>query len=137
TSCEASKARATLFGGYLDVFNPADDVPVGLQARYQAANCASLGFKPKLSIQLNGGTKRGDHPALKAVVNARSTDANIGGAVVTLPTSAFLDQGHIRTICTRVQFAAKNCPKAAQYGYAKAFTPLLHEPVPDRKSTRL
>src|SRR4029450_5927314 len=129
TSCDPSAAKATLFGGYLDVFSPADDIPVSLADRFQAANCANLGFKPKLSIQLNGGTRRGDPPALKAVVKTRSTDANIGGAVVPLPKSAFLDQAHIRTICTRVQFAAKNCPKAAQYGYAKAFTPLLDEPV--------
>ncbi|HSS03655.1 MAG TPA: hypothetical protein VLK89_00515, partial [Solirubrobacterales bacterium] len=74
-------------------------------------------------------TKRGDHPALKAVVKARPGDANIGKAVVTLPRSAFLDQAHIRTICTRVQFAAKACPPGAQYGYAKAITPLLDEPV--------
>ena len=129
TSCDPSKAKATLFGSFLDVFNPADDVPVALEDRYQAANCASLGFKPKLSMKLNGGSKRGDHPALKAVLNARPDDANIGKAVVTLPSSAFLDQAHIRTICTRVQFAAANCPKAAQYGYARAFTPLLDEPI--------
>ncbi len=134
TSCDPSAAKATLFGGFLDVFSAADDVPVGLQTRYQAANCASLGFKPKLSLKLNGGTKRGDHPALKAVVDARPGDANIGAAVVTLPNSAFLDQAHIRTICTRVQYAANGgagggCPKAAQYGYARAFTPLLDEPV--------
>ena len=129
TSCDPSSAKATLFGGYLDVFSPADDVPVSLADRFQAANCANLGFKPKLAISLKGGTRRGDHPALKAVVKTRSADANIGGAVVTLPRSAFLDQAHIRTICTRVQYAAKACPKGAQYGYARAFTPLLDEPV--------
>jgi hypothetical protein len=134
TSCDPSSAKATLFGANLNVFDPADDVPVDLATRYQAANCSSLAFKPKLSLELHGGTKRGDHPALKATVTARSADANIGGAVVTLPTSAFLDQAHIRTICTRVQYAANGgagggCPKAAQYGFARAFTPLLDEPV--------
>jgi hypothetical protein len=134
TSCDESSARATLFGSYLNVFDPSDDVPVGLQARYQAANCLNLGFKPKLSLRLKGGTRRGAHPALRALLNAREQDANIGSAVVTLPRSAFLDQAHIRTICTRVQFAANGgsgggCPKGAQYGYARAWTPLLDEPV--------
>jgi uncharacterized repeat protein (TIGR01451 family) len=134
TSCEESSAKSSLFGSYLNAFDPSDDIPVDLKTRYQAADCASLGFKPKLAIKLRGGTKRGGHPALKAVVNARSADANIGGAVVTLPRSAFLDQAHIRTICTRVQYSANGgsgagCPKAAQYGYARAFTPLLDEPV--------
>jgi uncharacterized repeat protein (TIGR01451 family) len=134
TSCERSKAKSTLFGAYRNVFDPADDVPVGLSTPYQAASCASLAFKPKLALELHGGTKRGDHPALKATVTARNADANIGKAVVTLPQSAFLDQAHIRTICTRVQYAADGgagggCPKAAQYGYARAYTPLLDEPV--------
>ena len=134
TSCERSSAKATLFGAFRNVFDPSDDIPVDLSTPYQAASCASLAFKPKLALELHGGTKRGDHPALKAVVTARNADANIGKAVVTLPTSAFLDQAHIRTICTRVQYAANGgsgggCPAASQYGYAKAYTPLLDEPV--------
>jgi hypothetical protein len=129
TSCDPSSAKSTLFGSYLDVFSPTDDRPVGLVTRFQAANCLNLGFKPKLSLQLKGGTKRGDHPALRAVLRAREGDANIGAATVTLPSSAFLDQAHIRTICTRVQFAAKSCPPEAIYGYARAFTPLLDEAV--------
>jgi hypothetical protein len=129
TSCDPSSAKATLFGGFIDVFSPADDVPADLSTRYQAANCLNLGFKPKLKFRLKGGTKRGDHPALRAELRARPGDANIGKATVTLPRSAFLDQSHIRTICTRVQFAAKACPKGAEYGFAKAWTPLLDEPI--------
>jgi hypothetical protein len=129
TSCDESSARATLFGSYLDVFNPADDVPANLSTRYQAANCLNLGFKPKLDLKLKGGTKRGGHPGLTASYVPRKGDANVKGLVVRLPRSAFLDQAHIRTICTRVQFAADACPKGAQYGFIKAFTPLLDEPL--------
>jgi hypothetical protein len=129
TNCTPSSAKATLFGGFLDVFSPADDVPVGLSTRYQAANCASLPFKPRLKLNLRGGTKRGGHPGLKAVLRARPGDANIGGAKVTLPRSAFLDQAHIRTICTRVQYAQETCPPGSIYGHAKAITPLLDEPI--------
>ncbi len=129
TSCDESSARATLFGSYLNVFDSSDDVPVDLKDRYQAANCLALGFKPKLDVKLKGGSKRGGHPGLLATYRPRKGDANIKGLVVRLPRSAFLDQAHIRTICTRVQFAAKACPKAAQYGYIKAYTPLLEEPL--------
>jgi hypothetical protein len=134
TNCASSSARATLFGSFLAPLDPADDVPVGLRARYQAANCAALGFVPKLAINLKGGTKRGGHPSLKAVVTPRAGDANFAGAVVTLPRSAFLDQAHIRTICTRVQFAANGgngggCPAGAVYGRAKVWTPILDEPL--------
>jgi len=129
TSCDESSAKATLFGSYLDVFNPADDVPVNLSSRYQAANCLNLGFKPNLALKLEGGTKRGGHPGLLATYTPRKGDANVKGLVVRLPRSAFLDQAHIRTICTRVQFAAKACPAGAQYGFIKAWTPLLDTPL--------
>jgi hypothetical protein len=131
TSCEVLSARATLWGGGTALF-PTSETPVGLGSRFQAADCASLGFKPKLAIKLKGGTKRGSHPALKAVVTPRPGDANFSRAVVTLPHSAFLAQAHIRTICTRVQFAANGgngagCPAASVYGRARAWSPLLEE----------
>jgi hypothetical protein len=131
TSCEPFSARATLFGSNLDLFGSADDIPVALSARYQAADCASLKFRPKLSLRLRGGTDRGDHPALRSVVTypKGAGYANVGSAVVTLPHSAFLEQGHIRTVCTRVQFAAQACPSGSIYGHVRATTPLLDEVV--------
>ena len=129
TDCAPFQTTATLFGSGLDVFNPADDVPVTRTSRFQAANCASLGFKPAFKMSLTGGTRRGAHPALHALVTPRAPDANFAKAVVTLPHSAFLDQAHIRTICTRVQFAAKACPPGSVYGHATVFTPVLEEPL--------
>jgi hypothetical protein len=127
--CDPSSARATLFGSFLDVFDPSDDFPVALASRYQAANCLNLPYKPRLKLNLRGGTKRGDHPGLRANYHPRPGDANIERLVVRLPGSAFLEQAHIRTICTRVQFAADACPKASRYGYVRAWTPLLDEPL--------
>ncbi|HEV7615877.1 MAG TPA: hypothetical protein VGO36_06575 [Solirubrobacterales bacterium] len=102
---------------------------VALSNHFQVGDCGLLAFKPKLALSLKGGTKRSDHPALKAVLTARDGEANIAGAAVTLPRSEFLDQSHIKTICTRVQFAANNCPARAVYGKARAFTPLLDKPL--------
>jgi hypothetical protein len=129
TSCEPFQTRATLFGSYLDVFNPADDVPVSLAAHFQAANCANLGFRPRLFFKLKGGTRRGANPALRAVLSPRPGDANLASTVVRFPPATFLDQAHIRTVCTRVQFAADACPEGAIYGHVKAFTPLLSQPL--------
>jgi len=120
TSCDASQVRATMFGV---------NAVAQAAARFQAASCLSLGFKPKLSLRLIGKTKRAGNPALRAILQARPGDANIGEAAVTLPHSAFLDQSHIRTICTRVQFAADQCPPGSVYGHARAITPLLDEPL--------
>lgn len=129
TGCDREEFKAQLWGGGLDVFSPADDSPVSRSSRFQAANCSLLGFKPRLSLKLSGGTNRGGHPALRAVLRPRKGDANLSSAQVTLPRSAFIEQSHFRTICTRVQFAANQCPPGSVYGRIRAFSPLLDEPL--------
>ncbi len=129
TSCEPTTVTAQMLGTGADFASPADDVVANLSERFQAANCAALPFKPKLSFKLKGGTKRGQFPAFQAVLKARPGDANIAGSTVVLPRSEFIEQGHIRTVCTRVQFAANQCPPGSIYGYAKATTPLFDKPL--------
>ncbi len=97
--------------------------------KFQVGGCKNLDFGPKFSLRLIGGTKRGDNPQLRTVLTAGPGEANIGRAAITIPRSEFLDQSHIRTICTRVQFAADACPKGSIYGSATAFSPLLDYPV--------
>ncbi|HEY0318808.1 MAG TPA: hypothetical protein VGC49_11020 [Solirubrobacterales bacterium] len=129
TSCNPFSFDATLTGSGADIANPADDVAARVSNRFQAANCSRLGFKPRLSFKLKGGTHRGDYPALRATLRPRRGDANIAKVAVTLPHSEFLAQEHIRTVCTRVQFAADQCPAASIYGKARAVTPLFDEPL--------
>jgi hypothetical protein len=102
-----------------------------LSNRFQVLECGALAFKPSLALRLKGATKRNDNPALRATLTypPASGYANIKSAQVTLPHSAFLDQSHIRTVCTRVQFAAKQCPADSVYGRASAITPLLDQPL--------
>mgnify|MGYP001550310339 CR=1 FL=1 len=121
---------STVLGSGTNFVSEADDRPVTVTTRFQAADCASLGFRPKIKLSLKGPTKRAGLPKLKAVVTPRPGDANIGKAVVTLPPSEFLEQGHIGTTCTRVQFNAgggngEQCPDKSIYGHAVAITPLL------------
>jgi hypothetical protein len=129
TNCDPFAVGAELWGGGSDPFSVLDDSPVSRSERFQAADCAALGFKPRLSLQLKGGTRRGGHPQLRGSFIPRAGDANSSGLVLRLPRSAFLDQGHIRTICTRVQFAADSCPAGSVYGHATAYTPLLDNPL--------
>ena len=101
---------------------------------FAATGCSGLPFKPKVSFRLKGGTHRGSHPQLSAVVTPRPGDANIGAFSVALPHSEFLDQGHIKTVCTRVQFKAGNgggeqCPAESIYGEVLAKTPLFDFPL--------
>jgi WD40-like Beta Propeller Repeat len=97
--------------------------------RFQVNGCRALKFKPKVVLKLKGGPQRADYPALTAILKARKGDANLRRVSVALPHSEFLAQEHIRTICTRVQFAARKCPKGSVYGKAKAWTPLLDKPL--------
>ena len=94
---------------------------------FQVGSCSDLPFKPKLSLNLFGGTHRGSHPKLRATVAFPPGGANTAAASVALPHSEFLDQGHIGTVCTRVQFNAEACPQASIYGTVSAKTPLLDE----------
>jgi hypothetical protein len=130
TSCGPLATAGVLNGGGANPADPAAFTAFPVSTPFQTTDCGALGFKPKLFTRLIGGkktTKRAQHPKFRAVLIAREGDANIGRAAVTLPHSQFLDQSHIRTICTRVQLAAHACPEAAIYGYARAQTPLLDD----------
>jgi hypothetical protein len=121
TDCAAQLVTGKVFG--------ANGAVADISNRFQVAECARLGFKPKLSLRLKGPVKRASYQGLTAVLNARPGDANIAGTSVTMPRSTFLAQEHIRTVCTRVQFAAEACPPGSIYGRATAITPLLDEPL--------
>jgi hypothetical protein len=135
TSCSRTSTASTVLGSGSDFSTEADDQPITVTSPFQAADCASLGFAPKLALSLKGGTKRGATPAFKAVLTyPKGSYANIREAQVTLPHSEFLEQAHIKTICTRVVFAegvvpGEKCPAASIYGKAEAITPLLDEPL--------
>ncbi len=134
TDCTPTSTASTVLGAGLDFASAADDRPITVASRFQAADCGALGFAPKLKLSLKGGTKRSQVPALEAVLTARPGDANIGRSEVVLPRAQFLEQAHIRTVCTRAQFNAgagngAECPAGAVYGRARAVTPLLEEPL--------
>jgi hypothetical protein len=132
TGCGKKKVAAVLMGGGADPTNPAVFSSYKTSTPYQATGCKRLPFKPHLSTRLLGGpdtTTRGKHPKLRAVLEARGGDANIKRSAVALPHALFLDQGNIRTVCTKPQLAAQECPKAAIYGHAQARTPLLAKPL--------
>ncbi len=100
-----------------------------LSQRFQVGACRALDYEPKLALRLKGGTKRGAHPKLRAVFTTKPGEANTSRISVALPRSEFLENAHIQTVCTRVQFAAENCPSKSIYGHATAITPLLDEPL--------
>ncbi len=129
TNCDAFTVSSRLSGSGANFADPADDTSATADSPYQASNCGALRFKPSLSLRLKGGTRRGDYPSLRAEVRFRPGDANVRAASVALPPSEFLAQNHIEGICSRVQYAREACPADSVYGRARAFTPLLAQPL--------
>jgi hypothetical protein len=126
TDCEPQSVRGTI-GSIAGSSAAVSD-------RFQVGDCASLGFKPRLSITLEGKARRAGHPALTAVLRMPKGGANIARTSVALPRSELLAQEHLDTSCTRVQYSAgagggEGCPKGSVYGHARAFSPLLDRPL--------
>jgi hypothetical protein len=127
TNCSKMSVGGEITGVGGSLQSTADDSLFNTSAPFQVGSCGDLTFKPKLDFRLFGGTKRGAHPKFRATLTMPPGGANIKSASVALPKSEFLDQGHIKTICTRVQFAQEACPPGSVYGTVSARTPLLDE----------
>jgi hypothetical protein len=123
--------------------NPTDCDPLGVSAavvgdqgtesdqavHYQAANCAILPYEPDLSLKLTGGLKRLGHPAIHAIFSSKPGEANSRVISVALPKGEQLDNSHLGTVCTKVDFAKDACPAGSLLGNVEVETPLLDEPL--------
>ena len=91
-------------------------------------------------MKLKGSTKRAGNPALHAHLAmagmgpSGANEAGLAYSRVALPKTLFLDNAHIGTVCTRVQFKrgaveGEKCPAGSIIGSAKAVTPILDAPL--------
>jgi len=130
SSCEPSQLISTLTGSGASFADVGDDSTATVSERFQLLNCRTLGFRPALGLRLRGPSRRGAYPSLRASFVSRGPrDANLKRIEIDMPHQLFLAQNHIRTICTRPQFASERCPAGSVYGKASAKTPLLEEPL--------
>jgi hypothetical protein len=129
TSCEKFSVASAMNGAGLRFGDISDDTLVTGTSSFQAFDCASLGFRPRIAMKMLGRFRRGGFPSLRIVVRPHPGDTNIASSQVTLPPSIFFDQSRIKTVCTAAQFAARNCPRGSIYGHVQAFTPLLEQPM--------
>jgi hypothetical protein len=129
TNCSAMSVGGTLRGGGANPLDPAAFSSFPASVPFKVNGCESLDFKPKLFMRVFGGTRRAKSPKLRAILVAREGDANIGRASVKLPKPLILEQSSLANVCTRVQFAAHDCPKDSVYGFAEAYSPLLDGPL--------
>jgi hypothetical protein len=121
TSCAAKTITATVTATNGAVAEP--------QAGFQATNCSSLSYSPKLKLSFKGSTKRTGNPAVHAVLTQKPGQANTKAAIVLLPQGEFIDNAHINNPCTRVQFNEGACPAASILGHVQAVSPLLSQPL--------
>ena len=122
TDCNPFSVNATASGD--------EGAEANLSSYFQVANCTHLPFAPKLALRVSGATKHTGTPALTATLTTHPGEANVARTSVTLPHSEFLDNAHLKTPCTRVQFAegstpGERCPSGSDIGFARAETPLL------------
>jgi hypothetical protein len=129
TNCSAMSVGGALHGGGANPLDPAAFSTLPVSTPFKVNGCENLDFKPKLFMRVFGGTRRAKSPKLRAILVARDGDANIGRAAVKLPKPLILEQSSLANVCTRVQFAAHDCPKDSVYGFAEAYTPLLDGPL--------
>ncbi len=125
TSCEPQ----VIHGSLASVHGRTADI----DARFQVGDCASLGLKPKLGLELTGRSqlKTGGHPGLDATLAMPGGpgQANLKQVEVALPLSVALDPKNARALCTPEQAAARRCPEASIVGRASAETPILDQPL--------
>jgi hypothetical protein len=105
---------------------------VAFSSPFIAVNCATLPFKPKMTIAQLGGRKstvRTKDPSLRFDLNTRPGDANIKSIAVTLPNALEIDQNHLGNLCARSELETTHCAGRQPIGTAKTETPLLEKPL--------
>jgi len=127
------------------IFNPTSCAPMAigglaadtlgqsaqLASRFQAADCASLAFKPKFTVSTSGHTSRLGGASLDAKLSypagAQGSEANIAMAKVALPKQLPSRLTTLRKACTAATFEKNpaGCPPASVIGVVKVTTPVL------------
>jgi len=96
---------------------------------FQATNCASLKFEPKLSVSTQGTTSKADGASLTYKVSYPSapqgTYSNIHYVKVELPQELPSRLTTLQKACTQAQFQVNpaGCPGPSVIGHARAIVP--------------
>ncbi|HEX5308636.1 MAG TPA: hypothetical protein VFW38_06095 [Solirubrobacteraceae bacterium] len=135
TSCEKTRISATVYGSGQNFTSPTDDQPATTTTPFQAADCASLAFKPGFQASTNGKTSRKNGASLKVKLTypntPQGTQANIHSVHVELPRALPSRLNTLNHACPAATFAQNpaGCSPQSRVGYARATTPILPVPV--------
>jgi hypothetical protein len=123
TSCEPKSIAGTL--------SSTEGLSAAVSSRFQAANCATLGFAPKFAVSTSGHTSRANGASLTATVTYPpapvGSQANIAKVKVALPKQLPSRLKTLQKACLEKTFAENpaSCPATSRVGSAVAKTPLL------------
>jgi hypothetical protein len=109
-----------------------EGTPASFSSYFQAVNCFSLGFSPRMTIAQLGGlkaTKRGRDPSIRFDLGTREGDANIKSIAVTLPNALEIDQNHLGNLCAKSELETTHCAGRQPIGKVSDVTPLLEKPL--------
>lgn len=108
--------------------------------RFEVGECAALPLRPKLTMALEGPTKKGGNPTLKAHLTQQAEEANLRKAVVKLPKVVGFDIRNNKSVCMLDEMAKNACPAASRVGTASVRS-VLHDaltgPVYLTENTRI
>ncbi len=123
TSCAPMSIGGTL--------SSTEGMSAAVSSRFQAAECASLHFKPGFVVSTSGKTSRADGASLVAKVTypnmSAGPQANIAKVKVELPKRLPSRLTTLQKACTEKTFAENpaSCPAGSRVGEATARTPIL------------
>ncbi len=123
------------------VFNPTDCQPLGIQgtlessdgamasvsSRFQAANCATLAFKPRLSGLTHAKTSKADGAYLHMRLESPPGQANIAKVKVDIPKQLPVRLTTLQHACVAAVLEANpaRCPAGSVVGSVTVITPVL------------
>jgi hypothetical protein len=123
TSCAPASVRASItsIGGAV----------AGTAARFQAAGCSSLPFKPSFRASTASRATKTTGVSLKVKITSGPGQANIAKVKVALPRQMPARLSTLQKACLAQVFEANPafCPPASLVGSAIARTPLLVDPL--------
>jgi hypothetical protein len=115
------------------VLSSTEGVRANVSDRFEAVDCGSLGFRPRMVMRVGGRghTRRGQtSPFTTTLTMPARNQANLRFVRVSLPTTINARLNTINDACTRAEFESdiRKCSHAIA-GSAIASTPLLRDPL--------
>ncbi len=125
TSCAPSQVQAAVLSDR--------GTTAQVSSRFQAADCASLAFKPKFSAATEAHPSHAEGASLtvKIAYPPGAPQANIAAVKVSLPKALPSRLTTLQHACPEATFAANpaTCPPQSDVGHATGITPVLSVPV--------